>query len=68
MKDLLQSPKSWTEDFFQENGSYLCNCMVCKEQFMGHKRRVVCKVCSDAAWYDVQGDKDNRDFLKSLGG
>lgn len=37
---------SWEEDFSHENGNYLCNCFVCKRNFLGHKRRVVCKTCS----------------------
>lgn len=37
--------RSWKEDFNQENGRYLSRCCVCENEFVGHKRRVVCKQC-----------------------
>ena len=37
--------RSWTEDFELENGNYRCICYKCRNQFEGHKRRVVCKIC-----------------------
>jgi len=37
--------RSWKEDFDHENGRYMNKCCVCKENFIGHKRRVVCKKC-----------------------
>ncbi len=40
------SEGDWPEDFGHENGNYFCNCTYCKKTFTGHKRRVVCKVCS----------------------
>lgn len=36
---------SWPEDFAHENGNYQCRCICCNDLFMGHKRRVVCRVC-----------------------
>jgi hypothetical protein len=36
---------NWTEDFTHENGNYMNTCIRCKNDFMGHKRRVVCKKC-----------------------
>lgn len=39
------SSRDWTEDSEHENGRYLNTCLHCKRGFMGHKRRVVCKVC-----------------------
>lgn len=39
------SPRDWTEDFAHENGRYLCGCCKCGQNFFGHKRRVVCRVC-----------------------
>ena len=36
----------WPEDFPYENGQYYCRCVHCKIQFIGHKRRVVCKNCA----------------------
>lgn len=38
----------WPEDFEHENGNYQCHCMNCNKLFTGHKRRVRCKVCSNA--------------------
>jgi hypothetical protein len=40
------SPRDWTEDFAYENGSYMCRCFTCGEQFFGYKRRVTCRVCA----------------------
>jgi hypothetical protein len=39
--------RNWVQDFKHENGNYWNECMFCKKSFVGHKRRVVCKVCSD---------------------
>jgi hypothetical protein len=38
--------RDWTEDFPHENGKYQNECLVCRETFLGHKRRVVCKLCA----------------------
>ncbi len=35
----------WPEDFSHENGNYMCQCCICKATFVGHKRRVICKLC-----------------------
>lgn len=40
--------RDWPEDFAHENGQYFCTCSVCDRQFTGHKRRVVCKLCTTA--------------------
>lgn len=40
-------PNDWTEDFEHENGNYANECAQCKKMFRGHKRRVICKVCSE---------------------
>ena len=45
MKD-TKPEKDWQEDWHRENGQYYCRCVHCKEQFIGYKRRVVCKECS----------------------
>ena len=39
------SDHDFPEDFSHENGNYTCTCVVCGVQFIGLKRRVVCKVC-----------------------
>lgn len=37
---------NWVEDFSHENGNYMNICCVCQKEFLGHKRRVVCKKCA----------------------
>lgn len=37
--------RDWQEDFWQENGNYNCICYKCDNIFIGHKRRIVCKIC-----------------------
>jgi hypothetical protein len=39
--------RDWTEDFKDENGNYDCRCAECDKPFIAHKRRVLCKVCSN---------------------
>ena len=39
--------KDWKQDFKYENGNYINICIFCKHEFKGHKRRVVCRQCSD---------------------
>ena len=41
-----QDERNWTEDFSHENGNYQCKCFKCEQFFIGHKRRVVCKLCA----------------------
>lgn len=38
---------NWKEDFEHENGKYTCKCVFCLNHFVGHKRRVCCKVCAE---------------------
>ncbi len=49
--------RNWTEDAPHENGKYQCTCVFCKETFIGHKRRVVCKVCA-AKPDEATGEKE----------
>jgi hypothetical protein len=39
----------WPEDAGHENGCYMCTCCACGRSFMGHKRRVTCRLCSAPA-------------------
>lgn len=41
--------RGYSEDFSHENGNYTNICCRCKECFLGHKRRVICKSCLDEA-------------------
>ena len=43
-----ESKLNWPEDFSHENGNYQCRCCYCGQDFIGHKRRVVCKVCASS--------------------
>lgn len=36
------------DDYPHENGNYVCMCADCGKSFMGHKRRVQCRVCAAA--------------------
>jgi len=47
----IPNPKgrNWEEDYDHENGRYSNTCISCQEYFIGHKRRVTCKVCDTEA-------------------
>lgn len=46
MRPLLANYEgNWTEDFSHENGNYMNMCIRCDQEFLGHKRRVICKKC-----------------------
>ncbi len=38
--------RDWTEDLAYENDNYYGECAICGNDFLGHKRRVICKVCA----------------------
>ena len=38
--------RNWKEDFHLENGNYMNICMFCQGAFLGHARRVVCRLCA----------------------
>jgi len=39
--------RGWPKDFSLENGNYQNICCECGAFFYGHKRRVVCRKCSN---------------------
>jgi hypothetical protein len=39
--------RSYPDEFPEENGYYENTCVVCKNDFYGHKYRRVCKKCND---------------------
>ena len=41
-------PSDWPEDFPDENGSYLGKCFQCGNGFIGHKHRMICKLCDES--------------------
>lgn len=45
----IAGPLDWPEDFRHEKVNYQCLCCLCKRMFVGHKRRVMCKPCAEAA-------------------
>lgn len=49
--------KDWPEDWPHENGMYYCRCIHCKEQFLGYKRRVVCRECDVTMKKPVEQEK-----------
>ena len=55
LKDSTFDERSWHEDKEQENGNYSCECVQCQRQFVGHKRRHICRMC--AATPHVQEEK-----------
>lgn len=50
----IPSARDWTEDASHENGNYSCLCCACEKPFIGHKRRVLCRVCHFAP-HDIHG-------------
>ncbi len=48
--------RDWIADRRHENGQYQCKCYACGETFIGHKRRVECRVCKARP----------RDFFKQI--
>lgn len=62
--DPIVSSRSWPDT--GENGQYLNRCSQCRQQFMGHKRRVICRECAEGfggleeeVWVVVQKRTDN---------
>ena len=49
LKNSTFNDRSWIGDRGHENGCYINECADCGRTFLGHKRRVVCKVCSTSA-------------------
>lgn len=39
------SSRDFPEDRPYENGNYINQCLFCDKTFVGHKRRVCCKLC-----------------------
>ena len=56
MEGATELKRSWPEDFSHENGNYFCCCVHCGKQFRGHKRRVVCKLCTAGSVGERPGD------------
>lgn len=39
--------RNWPEDFAHENGQYVNRCIGCLFNFVGHKRRLMCRACRE---------------------
>lgn len=46
LKDTTFDERKWHEDASHENGNYCNTCVHCGREFIGHKRRGVCRACS----------------------
>ena len=54
MKNIFEietDPRSFPEDSKYENGGYINSCVCCENEFMGHKHRIICKICQDELKY-----------------
>lgn len=49
--DDVVTTRNWDEDADHENGMYVNTCHNCKTKFIGHKRRITCKVCA-TEWHE----------------
>lgn len=45
----MSEERNWPEDAKYENGNYQNTCHYCHSLFVGYKRRLVCKSCSNLA-------------------
>jgi len=43
----IDERSNFPEDYEEENGIYINICIMCGEDFIGHKRRQTCKLCVD---------------------
>lgn len=59
----MTSRHDFPEDFTHENGMYFNTCCQCNVQFLGYKRRVVCKVCEETIKNDSIESSVRRDIL-----
>ena len=47
LRSTTHDERSFPEDATSDNGNYYNTCCECGRQFTGHKRRIVCKVCTN---------------------
>jgi len=57
----------WNEDAGHENGSYYCKCLDCDADFVGHKRRHICRKChyEAKARYDALTPDERAAFFET---
>ena len=65
---LACSAHSWPEDYSDENGAYESRCIQCETPFLGHKDRLICKVCDgeNRKKYDAMTDEEKREANRRL--
>jgi hypothetical protein len=66
LESLYNSDRSFPEDYKLENGNYMCICIYCKLQFIGYKRKFVCKKCEKLMIGNIHENNDVQ-ALKNLG-
>ena len=62
------NPRDWHEDFSHENGQYMCVCCNCEKSFIGHKRRVTCKLCEQLSRdrWEAMTDDEKQEQMKDV--
>jgi len=58
MSEVPPWDRDWEEDFELENGHYFNICCKCEKEFIGHKKRVICKICINTS--EQSGDESNK--------
>ena len=55
----------WIEDSSHENGNYFCKCLPCGSDFIGHKRRLVCRKCymANKAEIDAMSEETREEYF-----
>lgn len=57
-------PQDWEEDRSHESGNYVNECCHCGQHFIGHKRRVSCRMCDRIA--ELEADKaDSAEVMRA---
>lgn len=54
------SLRDYAEDRTHENGRYHNTCVRCGNQFVGHKRRVMCKCCHVYLTKEISQDEEEK--------
>lgn len=70
VQGITDKDRNWVEDYSHENGNYQNKCCLCDNLFIGHKRRVTCKLCDNGieGYYTVDEIFENVKYGKSIWG
>lgn len=63
MKFHIESAGDWPEDFQYDNGMYMNTCCDCKHTFIGHKHRIICKLCYNPITEKIKSDNEKLAYL-----